>query len=563
MATKASQVKPKASSGAADTYGKINQYLQKNERLYFWGILALGVLLALMSFNARISEANDDSLYIEAGYKYIHEFPNYYYTANAPLYPMFLALLTLLFGTNLIVFKLFSVLFYALGAVLFYKALNKRVPELLKFFVFTFLCINYLVLYFASQTFSESFYMLIQAIFFYYFSKYNFSEPQLSTDLRSPQNIKRWLMLGFLMMVLTLAKNILIFGIAAVVVFYLFKKEFKKAGIALLSFGLFKVLYEVIKNLVWGASAIQYQSQMKLLLNKDPYDATQGQEDLAGFFGRFFDNCGLYLAKRFYQILGFMSEDTINVFGLLSLIVIALTFYGLFIAIKNRKDVIAFYLLFAGAICFGTFFVLQARWDQPRFIMVHMPALLLGIFYGLYVFFSKSTFNQAIFLALVFLVTASMFLSSSRRALTNVPIVSKNLKGDIYYGYTPDWKNYLQMSRFCHDSLPEDSYIACRKAPMSFVYGKGKHFYPIYSVIGKDPITQQSNPDSALAIFQRNKVTHVIIASLRMNPKQNTGSVINTIHNIVGPIMQKYPQKLELVKEIGSTEPAYLYKIKY
>jgi hypothetical protein len=38
-----------------------------------------------------------------------------------------------------------------------------------------------------------------------------------------------------------------------------------------------------------------------------------------------------------------------------------------------------------------------------------------------------------------------------------------------------------------------------------------------------------------------------MIASLRINPLQNTGDVINTIHNIVQPIMTKYPEKLKLV----------------
>jgi len=98
---------------------------------------------------------------------------------------------------------------------------------------------------------------------------------------------------------------------------------------------------------------------------------------------------------------------------------------------------------------------------------------------------------------------------------------------------------------------------------MSFVYGKGKHFYPIYSVIARDPATNQSNPDSALAIFRKNKVTHVMIASIRLNPKVNTGEVINTIHFILTPIMQKYPEKLKLVKEIGTSETAALYEINY
>lgn len=542
-------------------YNKLNSKLESNKKPIFWVILSLGFILALLSFNARITEAHDDALYIEAGYKYVHEFPNYYYTSNAPMYPMFLAVLTLIFGTNLIVFKLFSILFFVLGASIFYKALDKKVPEILKLIAFSFLCINYLVLYFASQTFSEPFYLLVQSIFLYYFSKYNFSENPISTDLK--KDWKKWLVLGFLMMILTLAKNILVFGIVAIFLFYLLKKAYKKAFFAMISFGVFKVLYEVIKNAIWGKSAIQYQSQMGILLNKDPYDASQGQEDMAGFFGRFFDNCNLYVSKRFFQLLGFMNEDSTKVFGIFAFAIIVLVFVGLYFAIKKNNEMIIFMLLFAGTICFGTFFVLQARWDQPRFIMVHMPAILIGIFFGLYTLFSKNSFNQRILVLFICFIMGSMLLSSAKRAITNIPIVTKNIKGDVYFGYTPDWKNYLELSAYCKDSLPEQSFVACRKAPMSFVYAKGKHFYPIYSVIAKDAETQQSNPDSALAIFKKNHVTHLLIASLRLNPKQNTGDVINTLHNIAAPIMQKYPEKLVMVKQMGESEPAYLYEIKY
>lgn len=573
MAKAQKTVTKKASS--ASIYDKLSARL--SHKRTFFIILFSGIILALITFNARVSEAHDDSLYIEAGYKYVHEFPNYYYTSNAPMYPMFLALLTLIFGTNLIVFKIFSLLFFVIGAILYYKALDKRVPEILKYFVFTFICINHLVLYYSSQTFSEAFYMLMQATFFYFFCKYHFGENPITDNIKV--NYKRWLVLGLLMMLLTLAKNILIFGIAAIAVFYFFRKEYKKMVIAMASFGLFKFLYELIKGWVWGDSAIQYKSQMSILLNKDPYDATQGQEDLAGFFGRFTDNIGLYLGKRFYQILGFMDEqyagrEFVEQNGemvakmdgkiiFFALIVLFFTFFGLYKAVKNKQSLITFLILFAGTICFGTFFVLQARWDQPRFVLVHMPALLLGISYGLYEFFKKDNFNQRVFIGFLVLITSSMLISSFSRGIKNIPIVTKNLKGDIYYGYTPDWQNYLKISAWCADSLPETSLIAARKAPMSFVYGKGKHFFPIYSVFAKDKETNQSNPDSALAIFKRNKVTHILLASLRIDPTKNTGDIINTLHNIAAPIAQKYPEKLRLIKTIGETEEASLYEIRY
>ncbi|MBL7934000.1 MAG: hypothetical protein JNL60_19005 [Bacteroidia bacterium] len=551
--------KVKSNTPATSPYQKLGALLNKKHA--FLILIILGIILAVMNFNARMSEAHDDSLYIEAGYRYVHEFPSYYYTANAPMYPMFLALLTLIFGTNFIVFKLFSLLFFVGGAIMYYKAIDKKVPEILKYFVLTFLSINHLILYYASQTFSEAFYMLVQATFFYFFLEYNYGDKPFSDNLK--MDYKKWLIIGLMMMLLTLAKNILLFGIVAIVLFYLFQKDYRKALFSLVSFGIFKMAYELVKSAVWGSSAIQYKSQTNILLNKDPYDASQGQEDLMGFVGRFTDNIGLYLGKRFYQILGFMDEENTRDSYFLAFIVMGLTFYGLYRAIKDRQKVISFFIFFAGSIAFGTFFVLQARWDQPRFIMVHMPALLLGMTYGIYRLLEKDNLNQRIFVVLLILLSGSMFLSTMKRGIKNMPIVSKNMKGDIYYGYTPDWQNYLKLSAWCKDSLPENSLVACRKAPMSFVYGKGKHFFPIYSVIARDPATQQSNPDSALAIFKRNKVTHVLIASLRANPKVNDGNIINTVHHIVAPIAEKYPQKLVLLKHMGDIEPAELYEIKY
>jgi hypothetical protein len=544
---------------AGEVYSRLGSWLESKN--FFLITICIGVALAILNFNARISEAHDDSLYIEAGYRFVHEFPNYFYTANAPMYPMFLALLTLAVGTNLIVFKCFSLLFFVLGAIFYYKALDGKVPPVLKYFILAFLCINHLIIYYSSQTFSEAFYMLIQALFFYFFLGYMFGPKPLVGNIKT--EYKAWMVLGLFMMLLTLAKNVLVFGIAAIVVFLILKKEYRRAVFALVSFGAFKLLYELIKNAVWGESAIQYKSQMGILLNKDPYDASQGQEDVAGFIGRFTDNIGIYLGKRFYQILGLMEEDNLNISYLLALVVLVLTIYGLYRAIKDKQDTVAFIVFFAGTVAFGTFLVLQARWDQPRFLMVHMPAILLGISYGLYRLLSKDNFNQRIFVGLLLLLVCSMFVSSFKRGMKNIPVVTKNLKGDIYYGYTPDWKNYLEASAWCGDSLPANSLVACRKAPMSFVYARGKHFYPIYSVIAKDTLTQQSNPDSALAIFKRNRVTHVLVASLRLNPTQNTGDIINTVHNIIYPVLKKYPDKLVQVKMFGESEPAAVFEIKY
>ncbi len=71
-----------------------------------------------------------------------------------------------------------------------------------------------------------------------------------------------------------------------------------------------------------------------------------------------------------------------------------------------------------------------------------------------------------------------------------------------------------------------------------------------------------SHPDTVLALFRDNKVTHVMLGSLRRNPNKVDGYIINTLHRMLQPVAQKYPEKVRLVKQIGDTEPAYLYEIR-
>ena len=183
--------------------------------------------------------------------------------------------------------------------------------------------------------------------------------------------------------------------------------------------------------------------------------------------------------------------------------------------------------------------------------------------YVFYHFTKKPGIGQSAYIALCLLIIGSVFISSFKRGFKNIPIVQKNLKGDKYFGYTPDWQNFLRCSEWCADSLGKEDLVVSRKAPMSFVYGKGKKFFPVYSVIKRDTVTDQSNPDSALAYFQKNKVTHVMLGSLRLDPNNASAGFINTVHNIFAPIAQKYPQKLKLVHVEGIAEETSVYKINY
>ncbi len=553
--SKANTVHKKTSASAP----KMENWLAANSKKVFYFLSALCLLFSFMFFNARISEAHDDALYLEAGWRFVNEFPNYFYTQNAPLYPLFLAILTKIFGLKLILFKLFSVLFNFLGFVLFYKAFEKRLPYSVFVPVAVFAAINHLIMYYASMTFTEAFYFFLQGLFFLYATK------AVETVNKENANIqtqwKLWLMLGLSMFLMSTAKSAAIVVIPAIVLYFFLEKNYKAIGFSVGSYLIFKIIYEALVRLIWGAQN-QFKGQGRILMQKDPYDKSLGDEDFSGFVQRFFDNSELYLSKRFFQIIGWRDEMSMDVYGLLAFIVITVTLIGLFVVFKQKNRPMFLFGLFTGAQLLLSFIILQARWDQARIVLVCMPVMLLLIFNAFYSYTQNMSMGKLIYTAITILVIGSVFLSSIKRGVPNIPIVQKNLKGDKYFGYTPDWVNYLRCSEWCADSLSKDALVACRKAPMSFVYGKGKKFFPIYSVIKKDSLTNQSHPDSALAYFSSQKVTHIMVASLRIDPTKNTGNIINTVHNIVQPIMQKYPDKLRLIHTEGISEQCYLFEIK-
>ena len=555
--TTAKQPNSSRASNDKTLFDKFENWAEINNKKILLGFLCLSLLFSVLLFNARISEAHDDALYLEGGWRYVHEFPNYFYTQNAPLYVMFLGLMTKIFGFKLLLFKLINVVFNFFAVYFFYKAFYKRIPFFVLIPVMVFVSCNHLIQYYASMTFTEAFYLFLQSLFFYFFFKLYDS---LQKEVNGMKHLKQFALVGLFAFLIAACKSVAIVGVPALILFFLLEKQWKNASLALGSYLIFKIPYEIIVKLIWG-SQNQFAGQSKILLLKDPYDRAAGNDDVAGFIGRFFDNSNLYLSKRFFQLLGFRDENSTDIYSLLTFIVVAVTLFALFKVFKQNNKPMVFFGLFTGAQLLLSFLILQARWDQPRIVLICMPIMLILMYNFFYSSVKKSSMGQSIYLVIILIVCSSTLISSFKRASVNYPIVKKNFAGNIFYGYTPDWQNFLKCSRWCADSLPQNTLVASRKAPMSFVYGNGKKFFPIYSVIKRDSVSSQSNADSALAYFKVNGVTHIMVGSLRINPLQNTGDVINTVHNIVQPIMTKYPNKLKLIHTEGSSEESYVFEI--
>ena len=278
-----------------------------------------------------------------------------------------------------------------------------------------FVSCNHLIQYYASMTFTEAFYLFLQALFFYWFFKLY---DALQIEPNANKHYKLWILLGLFTFLIATCKSVAIVAVPVLIIYFLLEKQWKNAGFALGAYLVFKIPYELLVKLIWG-SQNQFSGQSKILLLKDPYDKSLGNDDLAGFIGRFFDNCNLYLGKRFYELLGLREEFTRPLesqlqadklqseYKYLAFFVIIILLIALFQLFKQKNKPLIFFALFTGAQLLLSFVILQARWDQPRIVLICMPIMLVMMYQLFYNTVKKSGMGQGIYIVITGILSVS------------------------------------------------------------------------------------------------------------------------------------------------------------
>jgi len=294
--------------------------------------------------------------------------------------------------------------------------------------------------------------------------------------------------------------------------------------------------------------------QLKQILLKDLYHPSLGYETLPGLIDRFFQNANTYFSVNLVSLLSLKNSIETNIF-----LTVVVTFILLIacVYIYRKNKYLFFAALYSIVLYGGIFLGIQASNRQARLIVIVLPLTYFFVL-GAGYYFSRIKSGWGI--AIISVVTICAFLQLKNMfeiSALHLPVLKKNLKGDIYSGHTPDWINYIKLSSWCGENLPDTALVACRKGSISFIYSNGKKFYEI------NHAPDVPNPDSTLTELKKIGVTHFLIAKIRANPLKNDGQRINTIHKVVIPILKKYPDKLKYVVGFGKEEEAVLYQIIY
>jgi hypothetical protein len=508
--------------------------------------LGLFFLAGALLFKARLDLMGDDADYILDAWYFVHT--NTYPAFRASLYGLTLGLPVALFGTNVILLKCFSFACAIAAWVLLYRAFRDRVPAIVLYPVLIFSAISHQIQYYSSSNLSEAFFMMIQygylALIFALISR--LGEPGRHT--------RHWGLTGLGGLLLSLSKNVAVAAPISLSVYFLLKKQWKRAGLSLGVVLLFKFAYDFLIRLIYGAATVV--GQMGQVMAKDMYHPEYGTEDFAGFLNRFWQNMQIYFSGTTMRALGInIGEGRIDEGGTIitALIIGALMLYALRVAFVRKNDYMLLAGLYTGVMTVVTFFALQPAVAQDRIYLM----LMLYALYDLATRFAGSAAKWLMGVPMA-IIGILVLINTGKEIEKSFPELTENLAGDTFYGYTPDWMDYLEMGQWVAENIPADSVVAARKPNSLTVYTNGRPFYGIY----KFPTDKSA--DELLEILKQDRVSYMILASIRINPEQYIPNYyISTLHNWVSKIAQKYPEKIKMIHQTKGPEPSYLVKIEY
>lgn len=541
-----------------DLYMKLNEWVEPKLNLILWLSIALTILLGIFFFDPKVSLGGDDSMYINRAFSFIKQgkFP----TFQGPLYPMLLGIVIYIFGLKLILLKSLSLLFLAGQLWFYFKAFRRHLSPFLLAVMLIIMSTNYSLLYMGSSTYTEPLYLLFQSLFIYLFDKDVLNS---TTNDGIKQYAGKIVILAGLAFVMSITRSIGLTVPIAAIAFLLLQAVLQKnkktylmiVGIFLGAFMVFHFSFELAKKEIWGVTKAQTSGQMKKLFYKNYYKEQAGTEDFNGYIKRVTDNSVSYIGHHFYSIFGLAYSQRRPSTSSPTLLIYALLIAGFFLTIKKDPfwTLVLFYI---GAGLAVTFILLQTFWAQERLILVFTPLLMAVLLHILHLIFYEHT-KKLKFISVLFPLI--IMVTNTAKTASKVPEASISIRhytrGELLYGFSEDWINYLAMAKWSAEQLSENAYVACRKPGMAFIYAGGKEFYGIWRVPSNDPKELYTRLKDA-------GVTHVIMAHLLVNPEKSQTRTINTVRRYLSMINKEYPGKLKVVHKIGDKWPAYLYEIK-
>ncbi len=536
-------------------FQRLDHFFEKRLSLFFYLSIVLTVVFGFYLFNLRISEGGDDSGYIENAKRFMDgiAYPGF----HGAFYSIFLSWVLKIFGFKIFVLKFTSFLFLTGHMVFFYYTFRGRIPATVLVMAMLLSSVSVELLYFGSQTYTEAMYLFLQSILFFLVIRY---VEEIGNHIKLIYQY--WwvvLLMGLIVFLMSITRNVGIAVLGVLLFFLLTERKFYLAGYTLLSFILFRIPFTIYKSLRWNLHGEDLSTQLNGLLLKNYYNAALGREDFGGMVKRFFDNSEIYLSRLLMIGTGIKDPGYSETSLIVTILVYLLFGAALFYAIK-KSQVMRFVGYYLGIILFVTFVILQQHWGQMRLVIIYMPLIYLFLPWGMLELgqIKKIRWLQPVIVLLLFLMFFNLFGQTINRAKANNEVLMKNLRGNKYYGYTPDWVNFLKMSEWAAENIPDGSVIASRKPSMSFIYGEGRNFYGLYRIptLPADTaiIRMAQNPGEPVILSEKELKSSGMPMQLEYGMKRQVEAFISigdTVYSVYYFSDRTRPAYLELIRQYG------------
>lgn len=470
MQQRKTQRSQKKSSSRSDAF------FERNKKMFLLIILAAGTVMSFLMFDIKASLGGDDSDYVLYADRFCHDFifPGF----RGPLYPIILSPFVLLFGVNLVLLKTLSAVFILLSIWLLYKSFYNRIKLVILMPALLLVSVCPYVFFYACYTYSEPFFMFVQALFIYFFLKYFLNDGERPYTLK--QDWRKYLILGSLVLALGLTRSIG-FGVLGVIILYFaIKSRWKDMLFTLSASGIMFFAFHLFKKIIWPQAGSAYD--IKYYFAKNYYNINQGMEDFSGFVTRLIQNSNVYISKFLYMFMGLRPEDTQTVAPFLTIFTYVLFAVCLLSVFRKNKSLL-FVGLYAGIMNFASFVILQSTWQQDRLLMIYYPLMLLFILGGIFYLFTNKKLRlfRFVYPLIIVIIFTGNLSHSSTKIKANFPVLQRNLSGDRLAGLTHDWQNFILMSQWVARNIDEDVKVVSRKASISYIY-TGRMFVMIAAV---------------------------------------------------------------------------------
>jgi hypothetical protein len=585
LATQKTAPKASAKISSGDFLTSVDNFLGRRKSFLSWLPLILTGVFGLMLFDGRMSFATDDSTYLHNAVSFLQNgtFP----TFQGALYPIVLSIVIAVAGYKLLLLKLCSLIFLLIQVIIYYRAFRDRIPQFILFCGLFVVPFNAYILAYASSTFTECFFMLMQAICFWAFFRLI---DRLSTVDNSLKNTwQHWLLFGFTFFLLSITKNVTIFAPGIVVLFFLLRKEWKYALFAIVAFLLFRGPYEVGGRAIFGNIS---SSQSERLMQRDAFDASQGKADAGDFVDRFFGNFGQYVSLHTFKLMGLRESGVPSLYTiekvketeerykkagkelmqetskqptsdeikeaeyesrhswgytLMFLVLIGLALYHSY----RSNKYLFFTLLYVGGISCLTFVAIQTSWNQDRYMVVFLPMIFSLLLYGLYMQgrVPKWKALQPIVVLLGVIVLLIQLGTTFSTGNKNMRYAKKHLGGDLYAGLIPLHQNYAKMAAYVGNNIPDSVKTLASKPEEAFAYSGKLQFTRVPS--------KTDNADSLIAFFRKSNTQYMIVSV-------PSGMVADPLYKtyVVAQTLQKTsPAALQQLSVEGQVDQAVIFKL--